>query len=54
MATRDGYTTITISEGMKARLKAMKTHPRQSYEEVIMDLLGLSPEVIRRIDNLRA
>ena len=54
MTTRDGYTTITISKALKEQLKARKAHPRQSYEEVITDLLGLSPEAIRRIDNLRA
>ena len=54
MTTRDGYTTITISEELKEQLKARKAHPRQSYEEVITDLLGLSPEAIRRIDSLRA
>lgn len=54
MTTRDGYTTITISKDLKEQLKARKAHPRQSYEETIMDLLGLSPEALRRIDNLRA
>lgn len=39
MATRDGYTTITISKDLKERLQALKSHPRQSYEEVIVRLL---------------
>lgn len=39
MATREGYSTITISEELKGRLKSMKTHPRQSYEEVITRVL---------------
>ena len=39
MTTQKGYTTITISEELKGRLKSMKTHPRQSYEEVIKKVL---------------
>jgi predicted CopG family antitoxin len=39
MVTREGYTTITVSEELKERLKARKAHPRQSYEEVIVRLL---------------
>jgi len=39
LATREGYTSITISEHLKERLKSLKTHPRQSYEEVIVKLL---------------
>ena len=39
MATREGYSTITISVDLKGRLKSMKTHPRQSYEEVIVRVL---------------
>lgn len=32
-------TTITLSKETKARLDALKKHPRQSYEEVIVNLL---------------
>ena len=32
-------TTITLSKETKARLDALKAHPRQSYEEVINNLL---------------
>jgi predicted CopG family antitoxin len=32
-------TTITISKPTKSRLDALKKHPRQSYEEVIVQLL---------------
>jgi predicted CopG family antitoxin len=39
MVTRAGYSTITISEELKGRLKSMKAHPRQSYEEVITRVL---------------
>lgn len=39
MPTREGYTSITLSEDLKGRLKSMKTHPRQSYEEVIVRVL---------------
>ena len=39
MTTKEGSTTITISEELKGRLKSMKTHPRQSYEEVIKKVL---------------
>lgn len=39
MVTRPGYTTITISIGLKERLKSLKAHPRQSYEEVILKML---------------
>lgn len=35
-----GNTTITISCVLKERLKALKLHPRQSYEEVINKLLN--------------
>jgi len=39
MPTRKGYTTITISTLLQERLKGMKDHPRQSYEEVIMKII---------------
>lgn len=32
-------TTITISKDTKARLDALKAHPRQSYEEIVVKLL---------------
>jgi predicted CopG family antitoxin len=32
-------TTITISKPTKNRLDTLKKHPRQSYEEVIVQLL---------------
>jgi predicted CopG family antitoxin len=47
MATREGYSTITISEELKGRLKAMKAHPRQSYEEVIVRVLD---ELDKRVE----
>jgi predicted CopG family antitoxin len=39
MTTKEGYTTITISKDLKTRLQALKSHPRQSYEEVIEKML---------------
>jgi hypothetical protein len=39
MATREGFTSITVSKGLKERLIALKTHPRQSHEEVISQLI---------------
>ena len=33
-------TTITLSQETKARLEALKAHPRQSYEEVIARMLN--------------
>jgi len=47
MATREGYSTITISEDLKGRLKSMKAHPRQSYEEVIVRVLD---ELDKRVE----
>jgi hypothetical protein len=38
MVSKD-HTTITVSKRSKARLDALKAHPRQSYEEVIAKLL---------------
>ena len=37
-------TTITISKGTKAQLDALKAHPRQSYEEIIVKLLEMKGE----------
>ena len=39
MTTKEGYTTITISKDLKERLQSLKSHPRQSYEEVIKKVL---------------
>lgn len=39
MTTKEGYTTITISKDLKERLQSLKSHPRQSYEEVIEKML---------------
>ena len=39
MATKEGYTTIVLSKELKERLGSLKKHPRQSYEEVIKQLL---------------
>jgi predicted CopG family antitoxin len=47
MATREGYSTITISEDLKGRLKSMKAHPRQSYEEVLVRVLD---ELDKRVE----
>ena len=40
-------TTITISKGTKAQLDALKAHPRQSYEEVIVRVLD---ELDKRVE----
>jgi len=35
-----GFTTIQIDRRLLVRLKRMKTHPRQSYNEVISQMLS--------------
>ena len=38
-------TTIAISKSTMERLKALKTHPGQSHNDVILDLIGNHKEV---------
>ena len=40
----DYLTTISLSTKMRERLEKRKIHPRQSYEEVIEDLLNIVGE----------
>ena len=38
----DDMTTISLSIKMRDRLEKRKIHPRQSYEEVVEDLLNIT------------
>jgi predicted CopG family antitoxin len=46
-------TTIQISVDLKARLEALKDHPRQSYNEVILRLVEEQTGVVenRKVNN---
>ncbi len=39
-----GVTTIQISPGTRARLAKLKSHPRETYDDVLAKLLSLVPE----------
>ena len=41
-------TTITLSQETKARLEALKAHPRQSYEEVIARMLNEQEKMVEK------
>ncbi|HKZ59146.1 MAG TPA: hypothetical protein VJ547_04770 [Candidatus Thermoplasmatota archaeon] len=52
-----GTTTVQISLSMKARLNAMKIHPRETcadvLERILEDLEALGPETQRAVEKSR-
>jgi hypothetical protein len=38
----DGITTITVLKSTREELEKKKIHPRQSFDEIIRQLIGLS------------
>jgi hypothetical protein len=45
-------TSIGISEETKAKLDALKVHPRETYEEVIIRLIAQNQNVNKTIQNV--
>jgi len=44
MSEADRKTTVTLHKSTLRRLAELKVHPRQSYEEVILELLEVYGE----------
>jgi hypothetical protein len=38
-----GYTTIQISDSTRRKLAELKTHPRETYDELLTKLIDLVP-----------
>lgn len=46
-------TSIGISEETKAKLDRLKIHPRETYEEVIIRLIGQNQNVNKAVQNVK-